>query len=147
VLHDGNIISFYSGQYPNASGTVVTGGPVLGFVFTNNLLKHNTYGIFGSGQSYGNVTLAYYAPGAVVRRNVIASNSAIASRYPADNLFPSVAAFMASFQNPAAQNYRLVPGSPYIGAGTDGKDIGCDLGSGSQTIPAPSAPSRVRVYR
>ncbi|HEY7499684.1 MAG TPA: hypothetical protein VH740_14290 [Vicinamibacterales bacterium] len=145
VLHDGNITSFYSGQYPNASGVRVDGGPVLGFVFTNNLLKHNTYGIFGSGQAYGNSTLAYYAPGAIVRRNVMASNSSVASRYPPDNQFPTVSAFMASFQNAAAQNYRLVAGSPYIGAGTDGKDIGCDLGSGASSVPVPAAPSGVRV--
>ena len=70
--------------------------------FTNNLLQHNAYGIFGSGQSYGNGTLAYYAPGAVVQGNVMATNSSVASRYPPDNLFPSLAAFNATFQNAAA---------------------------------------------
>jgi hypothetical protein len=145
VLHDGNIISFYSGQYPNASGVLVAGGPVVGFVFTNNLVKHNAYGIFGSGQSYGHTTLAYYAPGAVVRRNVIASNSSVASRYPADNLFPTVATFMASFQNPTAHNYRLVFGSPYIGAATDGTNIGSNLGILDPTVPPPTPPSGVRI--
>jgi hypothetical protein len=124
---------------------LVDDGAVPGFRFTNNLMPHNTYGIFGSGQAYGNSTLAYYAPGAIVRRNVMASNSSVASRYPPDNQFPTVSAFMASFQNAAAQNYRLVAGSPYIGAGTDGKDIGCDLGSGASSVPVPAAPSGVRV--
>jgi hypothetical protein len=124
VLHTGNVVSFYSGSYPNSAGVRVAGGPTAGFVFTNNLMKHNAYGIFGSGQSYGNVTLNHYAPGAIVRRNVLATNNSIASRYPADNFFPSVATFMATFVNPSAADYRLVSGSPYIGAGTDGTDIG-----------------------
>jgi len=148
VLHDGNITSFYSGVYTNANGVRVTAGPVVGFVFTNNLLKHNTYGIFGSGQSAGNATLNYYAPGAIVQRNVIASDASVAWRYPPDNQFPTVAAFMASFQNPDAQNYRLVSGSPYIGAATDGRDIGSDLGPTVQnTVPPPAPPTGVRVIR
>ena len=88
VMHTGNIVTFYSGSYINASGASVTGGPIAGFVFTNNLLQHNAYGIFGSGQAYGNGTLAYYAPGAVVQRNVMATDKSVASRYPADNQFP-----------------------------------------------------------
>jgi hypothetical protein len=110
VLHSGNVITFY-------------GAPVVGFVFTNNLMKHNAYGIFGSGQAYGNTTLNYYAPGAVVRRNVLAGGSA--SRYPPDNFFPTVTAFMANFQDPNNRDYRLIPTSPYLDAGTDGRDLGC----------------------
>ncbi len=124
VMHTGNITTFYSGSYYTASGTRVTAGPTQGFVFTNNLMKHNAYGIFGSGQAYGNGTLAYYAPGAIVRRNVIASNSSIAYRYPVDNFFPTVANFMAIFVNPAMGDYRLMSGCAYIGAGTDGTDLG-----------------------
>ena len=125
VLHTGNIVLFYSGSYINASGARVTGGPIAGFVFTNNMGKHNGYGIFGSGQSSGTVSLAYYAPGAVVRRNVLASDKSVASRYPPDNFFPTVASFTAGFVDPATRDYRLVSSSPYVGAGTDGQDIGC----------------------
>ncbi len=74
VLHSGNVVSFYSGVYVNRSGVKVPGGPITGFVFTNNLLHHNTYGIFGSARRYGNVAIAYYAPGAIVQRNVMASD-------------------------------------------------------------------------
>jgi hypothetical protein len=144
ILHDGNVVTFYRGQYPNSSGVMVNGGPVLGFVFSNNLLKHNDYGIFGSGQAYGNGTLAYYAPGAVVQRNVFASNSSIASRYPADNLFPSVTAFMGGFQNAGSFDYRLLPTSPYLRAGTDGRDIGCDL-IVQQLVSRPKQPKGLRV--
>jgi hypothetical protein len=145
VMHTGNIITFYSGMYVNAAGVRVNGGPVVGFVFTNNLLKHNTYGIIGSGQGYGNQTLAYYAPGAVVLRNVMASNTAVASRYPADNQFPSVQTLMATFRDPAAFDYRLVSGSAYINASLDSRNIGCD----TATLPAfgsrPVSPGGVRV--
>jgi hypothetical protein len=127
VMHSGSAISFYLGSYINASGTRVTAAPVVGFVFTNNMLKHNAYGIFGSGQAYGNGTLAYYAPGAIVRRNVLGTDKSVAYRYPPDNFFPSMAAFIASFVNYAGGDYRLVSTSPYIGAGTDGRDVGCTV--------------------
>jgi hypothetical protein len=143
VMHSGNIVTFYSGSYINVSGARVTGGPVAGFVFTNNLLNHNAYGIFGSGQGYGNQTLSYYAPGAVVQRNVMANNASVASRYPADNQFPSLAAFNASFRNAAAQDYRLAANSPYVNAGTDGKNIGCDF----TTLLAVAPPAATRGLR
>jgi hypothetical protein len=146
VMHSGNIVTFYSGNYPDASGTRVNGGPVTGFVFKNNLMHHNAYGIFGSGQAYGNGSLAYYAPGAVVQRNVMASNASVASRYPADNQFPSVAAFNATFLNVASQDYRLVSGSPYIRAGTDGRDIGCDFTT-LYAVATPANPAGMRILR
>jgi hypothetical protein len=145
VFHDGNIVTFYSGSYLNASGVKVAGGPTLGFVFTNNLLKHNAYGIFGSGQAFGNGTLAYYAPGAVVQRNVMATNTpSIASRYPADNQFPLLAVFTSNFQNPANSDYALVAGSSYINSGTDSRDIGCDVAIMPQHA-MPTAPAGFRV--
>jgi hypothetical protein len=127
ILHTGNVVTFYLGLYFTSSGTKVTAPPVDGFAFTNNMLKHNAYGIFGSGRAYGNDSINYYAPGAIVTKNVFAIDKSVASRYPAGNLFPTVAAFMATFVNPAAEDYRLVTGSPYIGIGTDGANLGCTL--------------------
>jgi len=124
VLQTGHILNLYSGSYITASGGRVTGGPVTGFVFTNNLIRHNAYGMFGSGQAYGNGALNFYAPGAVVRRNVIASDKSVASRYPTDNQFPTVAVFMANFLNPSVHDYRLIASSPYVRAGLDGLDLG-----------------------
>ena len=40
------------GSYYNASGVRVTAGPTPGFVFTNNFMKHNAYGIFGNNQAW-----------------------------------------------------------------------------------------------
>ena len=127
VLHSGHILNLYSGSYINASGVRVTGGPIVGLVFTNNLIKHNTYGIFGSGQAYGNGSLNFYAPGAIVRRNVMASDKSVAWRYPPDNQFPTVAVFMTNFVNPSIHDYRLVTSSTYLSAGLDGRDLGCTL--------------------
>ena len=138
VLQGGHILSLYSGSIINASGAQVPGGPIVGLVFTNNLIKHNAYGIFGSGQAYGNGSLNYYAPGAVVRRNVIGSDKSVTSRYPTDNQFPTVAVFMTHFLNPNVKDYRLITSSTYIDAGLDelgpgvfaarGADGGDDLG-------------------
>ena len=147
ILHTGNVVTFYSGQYPNSAGVTVTGGPIAGFSFTNNLVQHNAYGIFGTGQSYGNGTLAYYTPGAVVQRNVLATNSSMASRYPPDNLFPSLAAFNATFRNARGRDYRLVAGSPYAGAGTDGRNLGCDFTTLPAPLPTPYAPHGLRIIR
>ena len=115
VLHTGNAVLFYSGVYMNSSNVQVPGGPIKGFVFTNNLLHHNVYGIFGDGKGNGNAALAYYAPGAVVQRNVMATDKDQSSKYPPDNQFPTLAAYNANFVNAAAGDFRLLPGSAYVG--------------------------------
>jgi hypothetical protein len=127
VMQGGHMLSLYSGSIINASGAQVPGGPIVGLVFTNNLIKHNAYGIFGSSQAYGNGSLNYYAPGAIVRRNVIGSDKSVTSRYPTDNQFPTVAVFMTHFLNPNVRDYRLISSSTYIDAGLDGLDQGCTL--------------------
>jgi hypothetical protein len=144
ILHTGNILTFYSGQFTNANGVRVTGGPIAGLTFTNNLTRHNAYGIFGNGQAFGNGSLTYYAPGAVVTGNVFASDTSWASRYPAGNQFPSVASFLASFVNPAAHDYRLRTTSPYLLAAIDGRDLGPDFGTLGVILP-PMPPTRARI--
>ena len=55
----------------------------------------------------------------------MASDVAVASRYPSDNQFPSFASFIANFVDTNLRDYRLVASSPFIDAGLDGKDLGC----------------------
>lgn len=106
-----------------ARGVIVAyGAPMSNFVFTNNVAKHDTYGIFGSGFGSGTPALAHYFPGATITRNVLAGGSARA--YPAGNLFPSVADFLAHFVNPAGGDYTLKAGTDWAAAGTDGQDLG-----------------------
>jgi PKD repeat protein len=123
-------------------------GATSGFVFTNNLSRHNAYGVFGSGAGSGTNALKTYAPGAVFRRNVLAGGPS--SQYPTDNYFPTESTFYSQFVNYAGRDYRLVSTSPYIAAGTDGLPLGADLGtlqrvqagssSSSGTTPTTNAP-------
>lgn len=116
---------------PDGPGLVtVDNAPMEAFVFTNNVGRHNTYGVKGTNMASGNGTIAYYFPGGDIRRNVIAG--AKASSYPADNLFPTVADFEAHFSDYAGGDFTLVPGSDWAGAGTDGRDLGADLRGGGR---------------
>jgi len=73
------------------------GGPVLGFVFTNNLIRHGMYGIKGADSAPGNDTIRAYFPASKITANVIAE--ADAARYPPGNLFPSLAQFKSQFMS------------------------------------------------
>jgi regulation of enolase protein 1 (concanavalin A-like superfamily) len=98
---------------------------ISGFVYTNNLSRHNTYGIKGDGRAVGTDTLQTVFPGYVFRGNALAGGPA--GSYPAGNFFPSVTEFNTSFVNPSAGNYGLVSASSLNNAGTDGRDVGADL--------------------
>ena len=98
---------------------------ILGVVVTNNLFKHNSFGIVGDSRSPGNDTINAYLPDAVVLRNTFAGGSA--SAYPANNEFPSVSAWQAQFVDYAASDFRLAPSSPYVSTGSDGLDLGANM--------------------
>jgi len=101
------------------------GDPIPSFVFTNNIAPHNQYGILGSGAGFGNDALAVYFPNAIVRRNAI--GGANPSLYPPDNFYPDMATFNAQFVDVDANDFRLVTGSIFNGAGTDGRNLGVDF--------------------
>lgn len=92
---------------------------------TNNLLQMADYGVFGDGPSAGTPTLNTYATSWTFRKNTVAG--APAASYPADNFFPTLAQWQGEFVDYANDDFHLEPGSPYRGAGTDGKDLGVDL--------------------
>jgi len=94
------------------------------FVFTNNLARHGDYGIIGTDRGVGDDSIRTYLPGARIERNVLAGGDA--RLYPPGNVFPSISEFTRQFQNYASGNLRLVPGSPWRRAGTDGRDVGAD---------------------
>jgi hypothetical protein len=74
----------------------------------------------------------------------MASDKKVASLYPADNQFPTVAVYNGNFLNPAIQDFRLVSGSAYRGASLDGRDLGCDFAVlPAQAPPAP--PNNIHV--
>ena len=102
----------------------LTGEQSLGLVYRNNISARGSYGIFGQSQQEGNVSLAYYAPGSIVTKNVIAGASSYV--YPAGNYFPN-SIYDARFVDAFGGNYALASDSPYRAAGTDGKDLGVDF--------------------
>jgi regulation of enolase protein 1 (concanavalin A-like superfamily) len=103
----------------------IDGAQVTGFKYTNNMSKHNAYGVKGQNRGVGTDTLNFYFPGWVFRNNVLAGGPK--ASYPTGNFFPTVAEFTASFVNAAAGNYALVSGSALNNAGSDGRDIGVDM--------------------
>jgi purple acid phosphatase-like protein/parallel beta helix pectate lyase-like protein len=116
--------------------TIFQNGPIIAsdgspanrnFVFTNNITPHNDYGVWGSGQGVGVTALNFYFPGAIFQKNVIVGIPQGVS-YPANNfLLVSASLDQVGFVNRAGGDYRLGPNSPYRNAGTDGRDIGCDV--------------------
>jgi hypothetical protein len=101
------------------------GTPTTSSQITNNMSVHSTYGLFGSGKSAGNASIAAYLPGSVVTANVLAGGRA--KNYPPGNFFPTVAAWTAGFVDYAAGDYHLNGSSPYINAGADGEDVGANV--------------------
>src|SRR5205807_2531733 len=102
-------------------------GPHTGFVFTNTITANNQYGVSGDGTSANPMgTLTTYFPGFVFAGNVLPGGAA--ASYPPNNFFPATPADVG-FVNLAGGDYHLAAASPYKNGGTDGKDIGADLGS------------------
>jgi hypothetical protein len=140
VIHSGNVLMAHgkSGAMPN---------PIQRFVFRDNLLRHNRYGVIGDGSGMGQPTLDAYFPGVVFERNVLAGGKA--SLYPAGNYFPSVEEFQAEFVNAAGENFALVNGSPFRSGSSTGGVLGADLAllgavtrdwSPGSAGPAPAPP-------
>jgi hypothetical protein len=82
----GNIVSAFG-------GTREVPVPIRGFVFRNNVVRHNAYGVHGADRAVGADTLAVFFPGAVFEGNVIAGGDP--RRYPERNRFVSDEDFAA----------------------------------------------------
>jgi hypothetical protein len=98
------------------------GAPTIDFVFTNNVAKHNTYGIIGTSHGVGNDSISAYFPASTIAQNVLAGGTA--SKYPGGNSFPTVAQFEAQFLAYGSNDLRLVAGCAWRGVATDGSDLG-----------------------
>jgi uncharacterized protein (TIGR03437 family) len=126
VMQSGNIMTVYGGQS-------------TGLVLTNNILKHNSYGIIGQNQAPGSGTINTFFPGADIRRNVMVK--ADPHDYPSDNFFPT-SLDQVIFNSPSADDYSLASVSPYKGQSTDSKDVGFDptalKTASSSPSPSPS---------
>jgi hypothetical protein len=135
VVQTGNVISVY-------------GKPIAGFVFRDNLMRHNTYGVIGDNQSPGNATIQAYFPDARFERNVLAGGPAAA--YPASNYFPSVGEFESAFVSVVRENFTLVAGSSFRTAASDGGAVGADvltlnaMTTASAALPVSSSDAALR---
>ena len=103
------------------------------FIYTNNIASNAVYGLQGSGKGIGNPALNFYFPGAVFTHNVLTdgktSNGGKAANYPAGNYFPGPMEDIGfqAYKNGIDGDYRLLPGSSFSHAGTDGLDIGAAI--------------------
>jgi hypothetical protein len=127
----------------------VEGPPVLEFVFTNNLVSHNAYGIIGRDRAPGNDTISAFFPASEIAGNAIADGSA--GRYPRGNYFPSTSEFRGQFVDYARGDYRVKPTSSWKSAATDGAALGADLsavpGAPERAPERPEPPRRGRSLR
>lgn len=117
----------------HSSGLVKIGDGIAdAFKLTNNVAMHGSYGIIGTDHGVGNDSIRTYLPGAQISTNVIAGGSG--SAYPPGNLFPSVDEFKKQFVDFAGGDFRLVPGSRWLKAGTDGRDLGANISDVSAVV-------------
>jgi hypothetical protein len=114
IVQTGNVVMAY-------------GRPVQGFVFRNNLVRHNAYGIKGDSRATGSATIDTYLPGATVTHNAFAEGPG--NRYPEGNLFPSFAMWASQFRDFEREDFLLLPSSIYLRAATDGEDLGANIGA------------------
>jgi hypothetical protein len=135
VFHTGNMISAYGGSDAHPR-------PMAGFVFRRNILRHNSFGVHGSGQAVGNGTLSSYFPGAMFEGNLIAGGTA--RNYPAGNSFPPADEFERMFADPDAGDFRFVGRLP---SGDLGTKPGADIEEVTRAWRAAQAGVRVRSPR
>jgi hypothetical protein len=110
------------------SGAVVSvyGRPTTSFIFRNNLVRFNSLGIKGDNRATGNDTLSTYLPGAIVTNNAFGEAPQNVA-YPAGNLFPARASWVAQFRDYLAGDYSLASASTFRGAATNGSNLGVDV--------------------
>jgi hypothetical protein len=110
VFNSGNIITAY-------------GTPSQNFIFTNNVVQHNAYGVKGDNAGSGSSTIEKFFPGSVFRKNAFAGGKS--NLYPDDNFFPS----QISISSSSGSSRQLTSDIQITNAGTDGKSLGCDIGA------------------
>jgi hypothetical protein len=123
------IIDHNTADFDGSTAVYVYGGTstapkqITGFQFTNNALRHGSYGINGASTAWGNNTIATYFPDGVVRGNWLQGGTV--SRYPAGNYFSGT--FATEFVSSSTGDYRPSATSVLLRAATDGTNIGADM--------------------
>ena len=120
VHQTGNILMAYGGTESQPM-------PITGVRFRDNIIRHNLYGVHGSGRGVGEDSLRTYFPGIVFTSNAIAGGNA--AGYPSGNTFVSEQDWDTQFLNVAEGDFRLQANSRFRKAASDGKDLGADIGA------------------
>jgi hypothetical protein len=120
ISQSGNIVSAFGGSRGAPK-------PIPRFVFRDNLVRHNAYGVHGADRAVGDDTLKAFFPGAIFEGNVIAGGDS--RRYPGGNRFVSDDEFNARVSaavseaesgtlRKASPHYRIL--APSLRAGPGG---------------------------
>jgi len=120
-----------------SGGLAKVDGVVEGFVFTNNLVWHGSYGIIASDRSPGGDSIRINLPGAVIEGNVIAGgNPAV---YPPRNLFPTLEQFNEVIAAWVGGHDKLRNSTLWRDHSTDGLPPGVGFGRAVHApLPLPS---------
>ena len=135
-----HVTAFPSSTLLNIGNMVARSGPMKNFVFTNNIVNAGAYPVWSTGtdgvlncavHDSPIITLNDCFSSHIFSNNAVVAIPSIApvSTWPAHNFFPT-SATAVEFMNYNAGNggnYQLQSGSPYKGAGTDGKDLGANI--------------------
>jgi hypothetical protein len=119
VQQGGNIITAY-------------GEPATNFIFSNNILQFNLYGIACSVEkpTCPDIPFCNCFPRGTIKGNVIADNRNVRASYHLEKGFPGDSIVSSydevGFVDYARGNWQLAPRSKYRGKATDGKDPGAD---------------------
>jgi hypothetical protein len=159
IIVDHNTIDHDGGALVYAYGSTASGPrTILGFQFTNNLARHNNYGIAGDSYGYGNEVIRAYFPDGIINHNLLSGGPA--TRYPPNNYFSTD--FPSLFMNQSGGDYRLSPTSFAHGRGSNGTDLGADMNTllagiqgvvsaapaaGQPRTSAPVTPQHFRIVR
>jgi hypothetical protein len=111
IVQSGNIASAY-------------GAPVKNFIFRNNIVFENEYGIKGDSIGSGQEAIIKFFSNGTVEGNIIIGGKATLYR---EKNFYLTSIKQIGFINAEAGDYRLQSASPYLNKGFGGKQIGANL--------------------
>ncbi len=111
IIQTGNIANAY-------------GEPVTDFIFRNNIVFENEYGIKGDNMGSGQEVIDRLFSGGSVAGNIILGGKSVI--YKEENIFLKGLA-QVGFVSPEKGNYMLRKESPYLDRGYQGGRIGADL--------------------
>lgn len=134
VFHSGDII-------------MADSKPTSKFIYTNNISRHNEYGVIGSGIGIGSKAIKAYFPDSIFMKNIFAGGQAASFANEPDNFFPQTLIDI-NFVDLAGGNHLLAYNSPYKNAGTNGDDLGANIDEIEEAISGSNSfiPSSINSY-